>query len=115
MTITRTIIAGAALAASLDAEREALVAKTAGGFFNSEQLCELQRKRSARGICEVEIVKSIYGYSVRYASGLHNFGVLRGARGAADPSFAAAKQFCCDWVAADPDRRFATTTEQEAA
>jgi hypothetical protein len=115
MTITRTIIAGAALAASLDAEREALVAKTAGGYFNSEQLCDLQIKRSQRGICEVEIVKSNYGYSVRYASGLQDFGLLRGARGAADPSFEAAKKFCEDWVAADPTRRFATTHEQVPA
>lgn len=114
MTITRKIIAGAELAASLDAEREAIVAKTAGGF-NSEQLCELQRKRAGRGIIEVEIVKSIYGFSVRYASGLHNFGILRSARGAADASPEAAIQFCKDWVAADPTRRFATTFEREIA
>lgn len=110
MKYAHIVVAGAELKASLDAERAKLPMQY--GCYRSEELCAWQRKVSARGICEVEIVETLYGYSVRYASGLNNFAILKGSRGAADPSLEAAEQFCRDWVAQAPKSRFATRTVQ---
>ena len=45
----------------------------AGEFYSSEPLCEWQRDVSRRGIVGAEIVESMYGWSVRYDSGLQNW------------------------------------------
>lgn len=110
MSAALTIVAGGELYASLQAEKRAAVQETGLGF-NSEQLCALQRKQAGRGILGAQIVRSMYGYSVRYDSGLQEWGLLKSARGAADASFAAALEFCRQWVAADPARRYAWHTE----
>lgn len=106
MSAPLTIVAGGELYASLQAEKAAQVQETGLGF-NSEQLCALQRKQSGRGILGAEIVRSMYGYSVRYDSGLQEWGIIKPARGSRDPSFAAALEFCRTWVAADPAHRYA--------
>ena len=66
------IVAGQELYAKLQAEKAARVAK-AGEFYSSEPLCEWQRDVSRRGIVGAEIVESMYGWSVRYDSGLQNW------------------------------------------
>ena len=101
------IIAGAEVINAMNEEKAAAVAKNELGHFRSEQLCALQRKQAGRGYIGVCIVKSIYGYSVRYDSGLQDFGLLRSAR-CGDGSFKQAAEFCIAWAARDPSRRYAT-------
>ena len=43
-------------------------------------LCALQESQSARGYLPAELVKSIFGWAVRYASGLQSRGILFGYR-----------------------------------
>lgn len=109
---TLKVIAGQEIYDAIRAEREARLNPGALGY-DSEALCRLQESQSRRGYVEAHIVKSMYGYSVRYASGLQNFGLIRSARDAADKSLAAAEQFCRDWVAADPAHRYATSVYDE--
>lgn len=102
------IVAGEALIDAMEAEQKAKVEHTGFGY-NSEQLCTLQREQSGRGILGVEV---IYfpgsGCSVRYDSGLQNFGLLAGSRsGYLDGSLESGEQWARAWVAQDPARRYA--------
>ena len=76
------------------------------GEGGSEELCKRQEKAYGMGICEAMIVKSIYGYSLRYASGLNNFGIIRRARDIGDGSYEAAYNYAVEWVAKAPNARF---------
>ena len=88
-------------------EQKAKVRWTGLGY-DSEELCALQRERSRRGIIGVEIVQSIHGQSVRYDSGLQNFGLVARSRDLPDGgSLEAAEEFCRNWVAQDASRRYA--------
>jgi hypothetical protein len=81
-----------------------------GGGYASDQLCALQCEQAGRGILGVELVKSIYGWSVRYDSGLQNFGLVARTKargGELDGSLEAATAFATKWVASDPERRYA--------
>src|SRR6266704_6397224 len=69
------IVAGHNLVAAMEAEQKAKVRWTGCGY-DSDELAVLQRDHSKRGIKGVEIVQSIKGNSVRYDSGLQNFGLL---------------------------------------
>ena len=101
------IVAGEALVDALTAETMALVPKN-GSSYASESLVELQRRRASNGIVGAEIVKSMYGHSVRYDSGLQNFGLLASSKAKQiDGSLEAAEQWCRDWVAKDPEHRYA--------
>lgn len=111
MTTTK-VIAGQEIYDAIRAEREARLTPDACGLYDSETLCRLQESQSRRGFVEAHIVKSMYGYSVRYASGLQNFGLIRAARELGG-TLAAAEQFCRDWVAADPAHRYATSVYDE--
>jgi hypothetical protein len=56
----------------------------------------------------VEVICSNYGHSVRYDSGLQNFGLLAGSRsGALDGTLEDAERYATAWVAEDPTRRYA--------
>lgn len=94
------IVAGEALVEALTAETETIA---------SGQLWALQEAQAARGILGVEIVKSMYGYCVRYDSGLQDWGILAGSRKGQqlDGSLEAAQQFCECWVSEDPTHRYA--------
>jgi hypothetical protein len=77
------------------------------GYYDSETLCAFQRKISQGGYVEAEIVESMYGFSVRYASGLQDFGLIFSARskevdGTLEGAIAAAQK----WQAADSSHRF---------
>ena len=75
--------------------------------YPSEPLCAWQIAESRRGIIEAELVESFRGWTVRYASGLQNFGLIAGVRrGDLDGSYEAALAFATAWQAADPERRF---------
>lgn len=101
------IVAGEELVDALTAEQVARVPRGCGGF-RSEELCNLQRDRASRGLLGVELVKSNYGWSVRYDSGLQNFGLLAGSRsGALDGSLEDAERYAKEWVSKDPTRRYA--------
>ena len=99
------IVAGEELVDAMTAEQKARVPHTGFGY-ESESLCQLQRDRASRGIVGVEIVKSIYGYGVRYDSGLQGFGILSRAQETGG-TLEGAESFARNWVAQDPDRRYA--------
>lgn len=102
-----TIVAGEKLVDKMTAETKARCTFTGFGY-NSDQLCILQREQSARGIVGAEIVISNYGCSVRYDSGLQNFGLLASSRTKQlDGSQEHAERWAKEWVAKDPTRRYA--------
>lgn len=101
------IIAGNDLVEAMSAETKARCTDTGAGYA-SDQLCVLQREQAGRGIIGVEVVCSNYGHSVRYDSGLQNFGLLAGSRsGMLDGTLEDAVRFAIAWVAEDPTRRYA--------
>lgn len=101
------IVAGEALIDEMQREQEATVPKTGNGYA-SEALCRLQAKQAGRGIIGAEIVASNYGHSVRYDSGLQDFGLLASSRhGHLDGTLEAAERWAKTWVSCDPSRRYA--------
>jgi len=101
------IIAGEALVDAMSAETKARC-EWRGCGYASEQLVVLQQERSRRGILGCEVVCSNYGHSVRYDSGLQNFGLLAGSRrGDLDGTLEDAERFAREWVSKDPTRRYA--------
>jgi hypothetical protein len=115
-TYTRIIVAGQDVADKISALKTQYVIPSMKmpGCYDSETLCTFQRKVSQGGYVEAEIVESMYGFSVRYASGLHDFGLIFSARskevdGTLEGAIAAAQQ----WQAADPSRRFVSRTVGE--
>ena len=105
--VTKQIIAGQDLYATLQAEREARVAKV-GNLYKGEPLCRLQEQQAGRGVLGAELVLSRYGWSVRYDSGLQNWGLLASSRsGMLDGTLEAAVAWATAWVAQDPQRRYA--------
>lgn len=110
------IVAGHKLVDQMEAEHKAKVEWTGRGY-NSEQLRVLQRDQSARGIIGIELVDAIRGWSVRYDSGLQDFGLLRRSDDLGG-SLEAAMKYATDWVAQDPGRRYAwrrKTNEERVA
>lgn len=109
----RTFIAGQELYEAAQAERAAAIEASGVpyGQGRSEVLCRVQERQAGRGLVGAHIVKSMYGYSVRYDSGLQNWGLLHRAASCRDPSFAAALDFCRQWVAQDPTHRYAWHSE----
>ncbi len=94
------VIAGADVVDRIRASRAAL----RGGDGN---LCAAQERDARAGILGAEIVRSMYGYSVRYDSGLQGWAILAGCRrGDLDGSYDAAVAWARRWQAADPDRRY---------
>ncbi len=105
--MTKTIIAGQDLYAALQAEKAARVAHSPAGF-SSEPLCQWQREVSSRGVLGAELVDTIYGWSVRYDSGLQNFGLLASSRARqVAGTLESAEAWATNWVAQDPARRYA--------
>lgn len=67
-----------------------------------ENICNVQVDQAGRGRLSAHLVLSIHGWTVRYASGLQNFGILHKS-GSFDPSDA--MYWGCTWVSTDPDNR----------
>lgn len=106
------VVVGCEVYAALEAEKERIVphSKRPGmeQYFESEPLCAWQRDCHRRGFRSVELVKSIYGWSVRSASGLDDFALLAGSRnGELDSTFADAQRYAQEWAAQDKERRYA--------
>lgn len=101
------IVAGEVLVDAISTEQMAKCSKNASGYYNSQDLCAFQVEQFRKGIEGVEIVKSLYGYSVRYDSGLQNFGLLASSRnGDIDGSLEAAVEWVKNWVARKPECRY---------
>lgn len=98
----KTIIAGAELVAALETEKEQRVRKV-GQYFESESLCAFQQSVARRGIIGAEVVETIYGFSLRYDSGLQNFGIIVRRI----PTLEAAHEAARSWVAQDSSKRYA--------
>lgn len=110
------LIAGADLYASLEAEKQALVDKTPSGHYKSNALCAVQSAQARRGILGARLIKSIYGWTVRYDSGLQDFGIIAGPRqGNLDGTLAAAEAFAKAWVAEAPQQRYVWVYADELA
>jgi len=103
----RTIIAGHDV---FEAQRARKIAALGDKpLYDSEALCRFQQTEARHCIVEAEIVKSFYGYTLRYASGLQNWGLIAGCRnGELDGSYEDAVQAAQDWQSADPERRYVT-------
>ena len=113
MKYNRVIVAGQAVAdevAAFKAKRLQPSAKVPG-CFTSDSVCAAQREVSGRGYLEAEIVESIHGFSLRYASGLQNFGLIASARDRADRSYDGAVAVARTWQAQDASRRWVTFME----
>jgi hypothetical protein len=67
-----------------------------------ESLVRLQEDQSRRGRIPAHLVLSMYGWTVRYASGLQGFGILHKS-GSFDP--ANAVEWGTQWVNRDADKR----------
>lgn len=105
-------IAGEAVWNQLVAEKEATIPRsTVPGredCFQSGPLCRLQSEQYNRGFLGVELVQSLFGWSVRYDTGLKNFDIAASARhGEVDGTYSAAVAFAETWVEGDPDHRYA--------
>lgn len=98
------IVAGEAVVNTMRAGRES-VTKNSMGYLDSEELCEIQRQESRRGYIGVEIIKSSMGTSVRYDSGLNDFGLVASSRSLGG-TYEAAEAFVKQWVEVDPTRRY---------
>jgi hypothetical protein len=95
------IIAGRELIEQLDAEK-------------ATGLIKAQENIAQRGIRGAQLVRSMYGWSVRYDSGLQGWALLASTRsGQLDGSFKAAVEWAERWVAQDPTRRYAWASRRE--
>jgi hypothetical protein len=96
------IIAGQALYDALQAEKARRCRR------NAEDLCRVQEEIARRGIVGAQLVQSIYGWGVRYDSGLQNWGLIASSRAKqVDGTLEDAERFALAWVAEDPARRYA--------
>lgn len=104
-----TVVAGHSVVAAINEDRARAVISSAHmpDCADSESLCAHQRRMSGMGYLGAEIVKSNYGYSVRYDSGLQDFGLLAGSRsGPLDGSYDDAVRWAIEWQARDAGRRY---------
>ena len=113
------IVLGQQVYAELQTEKERVVPHSRQPgmeqYFESEPLCRWQSDCYRRGVRGVELVKSFYGFSVRYDSGLADFELLASSRtGDLDGSFEDAVRFATEWVNDDPEHRYAWTRKEDA-
>lgn len=81
--------------------------------LDDNRLCNWQVEESRKGVVEAEIVRSMYGFSVRYASGLQDFALLAGARmRTVDGTLADAIRWAKNWQAQCSNNRFVTMPEE---
>lgn len=105
-----TVIAGQESLDRWDAELKQLRGN------DDHDLCRAQEMQSRQGREGVEITPSLYGWYVRHDSGLKNFSILASSRcGQLDGTRADAIKFAKEWVARDPDHRYAWIRKDEAS
>lgn len=110
MNYKQIIIAGQDVADKITILRsQVLPSKTRPGCFDSEALSKFQQNLSQFGYIEAEIVDSMYGFSVRYASGLQNFGPIYSSRAKqVDGTLECAIEAAKKWQEAYPTHRWVT-------
>lgn len=107
--MARKVLINEGLAKSLAVSRDN-AAPMRGGGRDSAALCDWQMQISQLGILEAELVLSNYGWSVRYASGLQNFGLIASSRNKqVDGTYADALRAAREWAERDLSRRYVTT------
>lgn len=114
-TFVLLVIAGQALYARIQAEKEARLPKV-GPFYESEALWRLQEEQGRRGIVGAKLTTSLNGWYLRYDSGAQNFGIIANSRvrgGRLDGSYADCARAAKDWVAGDPTLRYAWVLESD--
>jgi hypothetical protein len=84
-----------------------LPSKRRPGCLDSETLCAHQRRMAGLGFIGAEIVPTIRGYSLRYDSGLQDWGLIVRGLATYEDAVVAAMQ----WQAKDPSHRYVTHTE----
>lgn len=111
--IPHRVIAGASVLAEMAADRDATVLRSTRpgreDCYDSHTLCRHQERMHGRGIRGGELVKSMYGWTVRADSGCQDFCILAGTTqrgGPLDGSLEAAEQWSVRWVNEDPTRRY---------
>ncbi len=108
--MARNVIIGQFVVTALDEEKELLVPKI-GACYRSEELCRLQASQANRGYLGAEMCRSIYGWTLRYRSGLQNFAIIErfpvSAHGGDwDKSLAACKAYAVRWANEDASKRY---------
>jgi hypothetical protein len=72
------------------------------GTHNSTDLCALQVDQSSRGRRSAQLSLSLYGWTVRHASGLQGRAILFSSK---DHDPTKAYEWGCEWANADPHNR----------
>lgn len=111
MRYTQECVAGEDIANQVREARKVSVAKSTkySNCFDSESLVKFQVAINSKGYVEAEIVESNYGYSLRYASGLQNFGLIASSRSRElNGTIEDAIRFAKEWVSRDPAHRYVT-------
>jgi hypothetical protein len=83
-------------------DRELASVPKVGNYYESNALVALQERQSRAGYLPAKLIKSNFGWSIRYASGLQDFGVLLAPRGRM--TLAEVIAWGKQWVAASPNR-----------
>ena len=101
-------VAGKEVWDGLVAEKEATVSRNPQGFYASRELIALQSRQHTLGYRGVQLVESLYGWTVRADSGLDSFNLLAGARsGALDGTWESAVMWAQAWCRELPTHRYA--------
>lgn len=96
-----TVIAGQTVVDAIGARRPT-------GTEPDRELCRRQEQEHSEGFEGVEVGPSMYGWSVRYDSGLNGFNLVASSRyGSLDGTRADAIRFATEWVSKNPARRYA--------
>jgi hypothetical protein len=111
--MANNIIAGAPILDKLKAEQAAardLYSRDPNPRVQDSAICACQQYQAARGYLGAEMVESIYGWTLRYASGLQNFGIIATfpvrSCGSWEQSYKKCEAFAKDWAAADAAHRY---------
>ena len=97
-----TILAGESVVDTLRAENASLENLDPLRFDFNEELCALQRRQSNRGYVPAHLVKSMYGWTLRYASGLQGFSIITRL----GKDFDTAVEGAREWASDAPDHRY---------
>jgi hypothetical protein len=73
-----------------------------GSTFESKSLSEMQIEQASKGRLSANLIRSIYGWTVRYASGLQDFSILYASR---KFDIKQALEFGIEWANNDPENR----------
>lgn len=109
MSDFRHVFAGKEAFDRWEADKQANVPNF-GGLYDSDALCAFQGKQADQGRRGCKVDESIYGWTLRYDSGLQNHRIIL-ATGSddLDNAMEEAKR----WVAQDPKNRYAWISKYE--